>query len=101
MDERIEELAKHTGQLVAIIDLMNQEYTEFHSIFAFKILCNENEQINGANVGSEVCGSDLTDFMCSIMDAYAIKNIEGADFDLDLKVLIEKLRKDINGDKEE
>ncbi len=99
MEERIEEIARYTGQIVAIIDMMNQEFPEFQSIFAFKILCNPQETINGANVGDKVCGADLTDFMCSITDAYASKNIEGSDFDLDLKILIEKLKSDLNGRK--
>ena len=60
-----------------------------------KIEVNEIDIISGANVGNDVCGSDLTNLLCSIQDAYAGKNLEGANFDLELNVILQRLRNDL------
>ena len=94
-EQGIEQIAKYTGQLCAVLDIMNAKFPEFRSIMAFQIEVNEIDIISGANVGNDVCGSDLTNLLCSIQDAYAGKNLEGANFDLELNVILQRLRNDL------
>ena len=36
-EQRIEQIAKYTGQICAVLDIMNAKFPEFRSIIAFQI----------------------------------------------------------------
>ena len=101
MDSHIETIARCTGEIVAILALMNERYPEFRSLLSFKIALSNGDELNGANIGSDVDGNDLTDLLINIQEAYASQEGDGMDFEIELNVMINKLKEGLEGNGEE
>lgn len=101
MEPHIETIARYIGQIIAILDLMNEQYPEFKSIISFKIIINEEEEINGAGVGLAVEGGDLTDLLINISETCAKNGGEALDFEIELNVMLNKLQQGLKDNGEE
>lgn len=96
--EESEEVARHVGQIVAILDIMNLKYPSFKSLISFQIKIDDEQTVQGANISNFLEEGDLTELLVNVQDAYAKRYHEGADFEVDLEYLISKLKDDIGDD---
>jgi|TARA_B110000967_G_C18762364_1_gene498553 hypothetical protein len=93
-----EEVARYVGKLIGIMEMMNEKFPAFKSLFSFQLLLSEGSYLQGANVSRHLCGSDLTELMCNVQSSYAQRYDDGMDFEMDLMDLIIKLEDDLSGE---
>jgi len=99
MEEEDETIAKYVGQIVAILELMNQKYPSFKSLVSFQMLLSDGAYMQGASVSKYLEGEDFGNLLINIEQAYAERYNDGAEFEIDLAQLIMKLKDDVEGDK--
>ena len=98
-EDEDETIARYIGQIVAILELMNEKYPGFKSLISFQLLLNDGSQMHGASVSKYLEGEDFGNLLMNIQQAYAERYNEGAEFEINLAQLIMKLKNDVEGDK--
>jgi len=98
MDNRDQTVIGYAGQILNLVNMLNEKFPSFTAIYSFQILMDDASYLQGATVSEFADGNDLSDLMVLVQEAYSKKNPDGIEFEMDLARLINDLSDELDGE---
>lgn len=98
MDNRDETVIAYAGQILNLINLLNEKFPSFTAAYSFQVLMDDASYLQGATVSEFATGSDIGDLMVLMQEAYSKKNPDGIEFEMDLAQMLVDLKTDLDGE---